>query len=405
MKQIHKFFIHFFLFLPLFIFGQEGDLLLTIKPNELHRVESILPLLKQMKTDSLEPFSIVHLGDSHIQADFFGSKMRKLMQAEYGHAGRGFVFPYKLAKTNGHSDTRFYGSLQNWQCARITKADSPNYIGIPGYQLALLEPNAELFSFTYLADTSVQNERFSEIEILYEGTSEFWLFSNEAYFVSSSEKKDLPGNLKSKTYRVSAPALSFQLTVSNAEQFVFHGIVLSNRQGGVQYHSIGVNGATVKNYNQSASLVSQLNALTPKLIIVSLGTNESVSNIDSIGFSNQLAQLVQTIQTEINCGIIFTTPADNYIRKKVRRKKKTYVRYINNAKSKQIRDWIIAFCEHEGIAYWDMYDALGGKGSMKELVATGHAAKDHIHFSKKGYYLQATLFFEAIKNGVNSWEK
>ena len=45
---------------------------------------------------------MIHIGDSHIQADIFSGRVRTLLQdsAAFGNGGRGLVFPYPLAKTN-----------------------------------------------------------------------------------------------------------------------------------------------------------------------------------------------------------------------------------------------------------------------------------------------------------------
>lgn len=401
MKQVSKLAIYIMLLIPRINWAQELVDWNAIPSNQIHNSEDISSLLQQLKSDSVQTFSIVHLGDSHIQADFFGAKMRKLLQSSYGNAGRGFVFPYSFAKTNGHSDARFIGAKENWQIQRITKADSANFIGIPGYQLTMADMNTEVFTFKYIPDSSLYNAEISELVMLYQGEASFSFSSNEGSFTPISESMNVGNLLNQQSFTIVPGVFSFEVIIAHAQNFVFHGMLLNNKHKGVQYHSIGVNGATVKNYTQSTVLLSQLSALKPNLLIVSLGTNESVSKIDSLSFSNQLAQLVQTAKSELHCGILFTTPADNYLRKKVRRKKKTHIQYYDNPKAKEIGDWIIAFCDHEGIAYWDMYEALGGKGSMKDMVASGLAAKDHIHFSRKGYHVQASLFFDALKRGIN----
>ncbi|MCR5191799.1 MAG: hypothetical protein K6D59_00715 [Bacteroidales bacterium] len=38
----------------------------------------------------------------------------------------------------------------------------------------------------------------------------------------------------------------------------------------------------------------------------------------------------------------------------------------------------------QGVAYWSMFDAMGGDGSMVDWVAAGKAGKDYVHFTPKG---------------------
>ena len=40
--------------------------------------------------------------------------------------------------------------------------------------------------------------------------------------------------------------------------------------------------------------------------------------------------------------------------------------------------------EEEQIAYWSMYDAMGGNGSMAKWVEIGLAGSDYVHFTRSG---------------------
>jgi lysophospholipase L1-like esterase len=40
--------------------------------------------------------------------------------------------------------------------------------------------------------------------------------------------------------------------------------------------------------------------------------------------------------------------------------------------------------QEEGIAYWSMYDAMGGKDSMVRWVENGLAGSDYVHFTRAG---------------------
>ena len=51
--------------------------------------------------------SIVHIGDSHIQANYITGMVRNLFQDDFGNAGRGLVFPYRLANSYGPNDVKF----------------------------------------------------------------------------------------------------------------------------------------------------------------------------------------------------------------------------------------------------------------------------------------------------------
>ena len=65
----------------------------------------------------------MHIGDSHIQADWWTGYLRIRLQELFGSAGRGLVFPYQLAGTNSPTDIRS-GSNQIWENRRSTHLKS-----------------------------------------------------------------------------------------------------------------------------------------------------------------------------------------------------------------------------------------------------------------------------------------
>lgn len=58
--------------------------------------------LDSLATGQKNKVNVVHIGDSHLQADFFSNQVRQKMQQTpyFGNGGRGFLFPYPMAKTN-----------------------------------------------------------------------------------------------------------------------------------------------------------------------------------------------------------------------------------------------------------------------------------------------------------------
>jgi lysophospholipase L1-like esterase len=57
-------------------------------------------------------------------------------------------------------------------------------------------------------------------------------------------------------------------------------------------------------------------------------------------------------------------------------------------------------------AFWDMYEAMGGKNTMLEWAASDPplAAKDYIHFSPEGAKKIATLFYDALLKDYESYK-
>jgi hypothetical protein len=64
--------------------------------------------------------AIVHIGDSHLQADDYAGRVRQELQRTYGNAGRGLVFPYAVARTNGSPTYYTTATGGTWRAKRVT---------------------------------------------------------------------------------------------------------------------------------------------------------------------------------------------------------------------------------------------------------------------------------------------
>src|SRR5688500_6243657 len=72
-------------------YGLERDINNIIQ-NEGH-LDDFYESLFQLKKGLPMKVNIVHIGDSHIQADFLTSPVRRNFQRQFGNAGRGLIVP------------------------------------------------------------------------------------------------------------------------------------------------------------------------------------------------------------------------------------------------------------------------------------------------------------------------
>ncbi|MDP5096135.1 MAG: peptidoglycan-binding protein, partial [Flavobacterium sp.] len=99
--------------------------------NDFHNSNALLAFYEkvyQLEKSKSGKINIVHIGDSHIQADLFTAKIRKEMQSVFGNAGFGFTFPYSVAKTNNSAPIR-YSASGNFQSFRNLYADTTKPVG------------------------------------------------------------------------------------------------------------------------------------------------------------------------------------------------------------------------------------------------------------------------------------
>ena len=83
--------------------------------------------------------------------------------------------------------------------------------------------------------------------------------------------------------------------------------------------------------------------------------------------------------------ILFIGPAD--MSTNVKGKKETYPQLEPTI------HMIQEVCNETGIAFWNLYEAMGGHNSMIEWVKAGLAGKDYVHFSRDGASKVADMLF------------
>jgi len=73
-------------------------------------------------------------------------------------------------------------------------------------------------------------------------------------------------------------------------------------------------------------------------------------------------------------------------------------RFVTYPSLEKIRDALKNATFRAGGAYWDMYEAMGGKNSMPSWVAAepALAAKDYAHFSPRGAAILAEIFYNSF---------
>ncbi|MEM7658658.1 MAG: GDSL-type esterase/lipase family protein [Bacteroidota bacterium] len=182
---------------------------------------------------------------------------------------------------------------------------------------------------------------------------------------------------------------------STQTKWTLYGMVLENyHQRGILYHSIGVNGATFEDFNESEHFMAQIAELQPDLVIISLGTNETVNRPFPVqAFYQEVDQLMHGLEQQVpHAEILLTTPPDALRAR----------RYPNSAIS-QAQEILLSYSLGNDLACWDLYRIMGGAESVNAWHQVGLAQGDRLHFTRKGYEFQGALLVEAILNGYGSF--
>ena len=79
-----------------------------------------------------EVVNILQLGDSHIQAGHLSGQVMRLFHHAFGNAGRGWIAPFKLSKTNEPDDYFINSVVRDWTAGRCIQRVPKTPIGIGG---------------------------------------------------------------------------------------------------------------------------------------------------------------------------------------------------------------------------------------------------------------------------------
>jgi len=423
-----------------------------LNPNAIRKFYQKLADLQANPTS--QKVNIVHIGDSHIQADLMTNIVREKLQDTFGNGGRGLIFPHNLARTNGSWDVKF-SSNESWSSYRVVSPVNGSNVGLSGILLSsrnddfAIEVNAKEADnfFNLIKIVTPKNANTFQVAtakktIVLESdvpkkithrikNGEALSIIADKYNVSVAQLKKANG-LKSNNIRagktLKIPTGEMQKrSISRSEfiplemladdnshfyrseeileriylipnkdekQFELNGVVLENDKSGIVYHNIGVNGAKLSDYNKYPMFFEQLKALQPDLIVISLGTNESFDHMRSEDYMQQLDVFIQSAKAQNpNAEILVATSPPSLFKRK-----------YPNTFCADYAQKIIERAEAFNYAVWDLYSQFGGLYGVGRNTQRGLIGRDKVHYTKAGYEKQGDLLAEAILKAFQNYK-
>lgn len=353
-------------------------------------LERFLEKLYQLQANDSGTVSVIHIGDSHIQADLLTEVVRKQLQSTFGNAGRGLIVPGRVAGTNEPFNIRTSAS-GTWASKRIVSTTNPLPIGVGGITVTTEEEDA---SITITMKEPNMDYSFNRLTLFMPNNAGSYSLSvMDSLSVELTRYVPTPERYASSAVELPLPGLYRQVVLQNVRESeeqlhtTLFGVSFENGSPGLLYHAIGVNGARYEHYNKAEKFALQTSLLKPDLIIISLGTNESVEYpYLKMDFLRQVHSLVSSIRTNNpDVVVVLVTPPDAFMRK-----------VKPNPGIEIIRRQILEYAVENGIAFWDLYKVGGGARAASHWRESGLLRPDGIHFTRDGYALQGKLLYEAI---------
>lgn len=374
--------------------------------KESPQFEHLFFKLQQMVKTKKGKLNFYHIGGSHLQADIYSNDMRQYLQRYWeGLPGeRGWVFPFKMARTNNPWNYGFTSSNE-WEGYRsvIHRPDSIEY-GLLGVAIASSDSLINL-SFNYKGAN--ENSPIDHIRV-YHNKGEFPYkitydsvknpvirqFTNERLGITETYFKKPFTSFDVRFTKIGDSTVSD--SVRNAPLQIY-GFELKNNEPGIAYTAIGVNGAGLYTYRDNENFTEQLSQSPPDFFVFSVGTNDGNVPYDRFKpeeFEANLEGLMKKVlRANPNCAILLTVPNDSYYRR----------RYLNKNIDRE-RTVMMRLAKKYQIPVWDLYGVMGELGSSKTWQLNKLMKSDLVHFTVDGYHLKGDLFFEAFLKWVEQME-
>lgn len=355
--------------------------------NDSSNFNTLFNKLDTLIFDGKGKINLMQIGGSHIQADIWSNQLRTNFQqlSPNLNGGRGFIFPYRLAKTNGP----YYAKIDytgEWNGYRNSVSSHHSTWGVSGVTATTLD-SASTFKITFRGDDTPYYD-FNSIKVFHDLDSTSFCLELISDTCASIEVNHEIGytELKFNTHQDSL-AFNIYKTDSNQNHFNLYGLSLDNDDAGVVYNSIGVNGASTSSYLKCELFTQHLQAIQPDLVIFCIGINDAYDpDFCTNCYEDNYDTLVSWIKSvNPNCEFLFVTNNDSY-----------YKRRYPNKRVYAAKETMIKLAKKHNAGLWDMFEIMGGLGSIKTWEQNNYAKKDKIHLTSDGYKLMGDLMFSAI---------
>lgn len=336
---------------------------------------------------------VLHLGDSHIAADYITRTAREELQARFGDAGRGFVVV---------DQPRAYGGR------RVSKA------GFKRDKMAETGQRGEPFGFAGMADTSIRAKATLEyslkpeddaVVVYYHASPKggrFKVYMNKKLLGAVSTARKKP-RAKGKRFQLPLPPAGFadtprelRIVALDPDVRIF-GISFEAKGPGLIYDSVGPVGADATSWYgmERKSLMRHVRDLGPDLIVLAVGGNDALAvrqgrrSLAEVKRDHRaLLRRLRKAAPRATC--LVWAPMDAGAR--------TARGIASKSHLKQVRDIQRKVAKQSGCAFWDAWSAMGGEGSFGRWYRAGIMNSDMVHPRAKGGDLIGHLFATALLN-------
>ena len=384
---------------------------LAVKDSVAQKSQPIIPKVNVANTDSRaymaafyaaldsassQPVRVVHYGDSQIEEDRITNVLRERWQKQYGGGGTGLLPLHQTIPTrtirqwlsiNGVVQTAQKGPkrylVYGLRSMRLTDSDDYGVMGQVAVMDSTLVAGSEdiVMNIEPIDKKRKPHNYFSRVRVL---TDSAYAIKNFELRIKSGDSLNVIKNseLRIKSQDFLLPDSTTKCEIHLRGKGNVYGVSLETPTG-VIVDNIPMRGCSGNIFTKidSTQLSDFYRETNTRLIILQFGGNmipqtENPSTISGYVRSTLRQQIRYIRACAPQASILFIGPSD--MSTNIDGQMTTYplVPYMDKLLKKMAAE--------EQIAYWSMYDAMGGKDSMVRWVENGLAGSDYVHFTRSG---------------------
>ena len=375
---------------------------LAVKDSVAQKSQPIIPKVNVANTDSraymaafyaaldsasTQPVRVVHYGDSQIEEDRITNVLRERWQKQYGGGGTGLLPLHQTIPTrtirqwlsiNGVVQTAQKGPkrylVYGLRSMRLTDSDDYGVMGQVAVMDSTLVEGSEdiVMNIEPIDKKRKPHNYFNRVRVISSGelTVDSLPLAEYLQLPDSTTHYQLHLQGKGRVYGVSLETPT--------------GVIVDN----IPMRGCSGNIFTKIDSTQLSDFYRETNT---RLIILQFGGNmipqtENPSTISGYVRSTLRQQIRYIRACAPQASILFIGPSD--MSTNIDGQMTTYpmVPYMDKLLKKMAAE--------EQIAYWSMYDAMGGKDSMVRWVENGLAGSDYVHFTRSGANKVGRMLYE-----------
>ena len=362
---------------------------LNINPNRIYLpnddysyFDSLFFLLEHAR-DNKKIYRVMHYGDSQIEMDRITSILRQRLQEVFGGSGPNMIPAIQRVATI--SITQYYGGGLTHYCVygdSTTQRAPHRRYGVMTQFSQTSGRSTISFNKSKHSQAFDKAKEISRVSLLIGNNSESFKATLKADTIKADTKEcaanqgvsildwELPVNINRGTITLQGNAEVYAVLLDGD-----YGVAVDNNP------LRGCSGTIFTMINKPVMRES-FELLNTRLIILQFGGNRMPSIYGSQSISNYITEIDKQInyfkEVAPQATLLFIGPADMG---------KSYNGKIGTWKGlPELNDSLKAAALRNEIAYWDLFNVMGGEGSMAQYVkhSPALAAPDYIHFTFKG---------------------